>query len=162
MDVVTDWVNGSNLIINGDVIWGGLMVALPFCPMTIIMLQLALETFNWHSKPCGGLFVLIFVLPAAVLATPLYMGIVLFGAILRLWAPLYEDAEDVMRGPIAGCWQDLKDMPIQFRMVEMVGESYPQALLGELVPFNMVDSTSSYHHCSQGHPKFSPNNLENT
>ena len=34
-DVVTDWVNGSNMIKRGDVIWGGIMVALPFLPMTI-------------------------------------------------------------------------------------------------------------------------------
>ena len=131
LDVVTDWVNGSNLIINGDLIWGGLMVSLPFLPMTIMMLNFAFLGFA--QAWCLGLLALIFVLPAAVLATPCYMVIVLFGGILKLYAPLYEDAEDIMRGPIAGCWQDFKDSPVDLRMFEMVGESYPQALLGESI-----------------------------
>merc|ERR1711962_988831 len=40
-DVFTDYWNGGNLIASGDVIWGGIMVSLPFLPMTIILLFIA-------------------------------------------------------------------------------------------------------------------------
>ena len=124
---MTDWVNGSNLIINGDVIWGALTVALPFLPMTVSMLFLAFSKQIGKLVPdligkvywCRVLLLLIFLLPAAALATPIYMGFVLFAALAKLYNPLMDDGHEV------------KTFSALFRMAEVVGESYPQALLGE-------------------------------
>ena len=117
------------MIINGDVIWGALTVALPFLPMTISMLWLAFSNFAdklladliGHGKVywCRRLLLLIFLLPAAALATPIYMGFVLFAALAKLYNPLMDDGHEV------------KTFSALFRMAEVVGESYPQALLGE-------------------------------
>ena len=127
MDVITDWVNGSNLIINGDVIWGGIMVSLPFLPMTIVMLFIAFESIA--RKSWKGFLLLIFLLPSAAFFTPLYIFTVFLAALLRLYHPLIEDEEKVLGGWVDG--EAVKHFPAQLRMVEVVGESYPQALVGE-------------------------------
>ena len=125
---MTDFVNGSNLIINGDVIWGGLMVALPFLPMLIAMLWLAFSFLTGKDNRCWGLLLLIVSLPAAVLGTPLLWIWVLLAALLKLYDPVMKEENR------RSFWLNdpfVKDIPALLRMGEVVGESYPQALLGE-------------------------------
>merc|ERR1719264_1207217 len=66
-DVITDWVNGSNMIKRGDVIWGGIMVSLPFLPMTIALLYFAFGFLRLPETWRVGLFLLLFLLPLAAL-----------------------------------------------------------------------------------------------
>ena len=132
MDVVTDWVNGSNMIINGHLIWGGLMVALPFLPTSIVLVWAAFQAITDKEDRSLGLFLLIFCLPLAAVCTPIYMGYVLFAALLRLYNPLIKDEERILGGRLKG--EFIKWVPALFRMAEMVGEACPQALLGE-TPF---------------------------
>ena len=142
-DVVTDWVNGSNMIKRGDVIWGGIMVALPFLPMTIGLLWLAF--FNLADKDdwWKGLLLLLFLLPAAALATPAYMGFILLVGLVRLVKPQIADEEEVLCGLLDGGTVKGFFSPL-LRMVEVVGESYPQAILGESSLTCLIQ-----HHCSQ-------------
>ena len=131
-DVITDWVNGSNLIINGDVIWGGIMVSLPFLPMTIVLLYGAFVFLADKESRCCGLFLLLFLLPLAALSTPIYMGFIVLAALVRLFVPQAEEDE------LLGGW-----LSPALRMLKGVGESCPQALLGES-PFTCLIQ----HHCS--------------
>ena len=128
-DVITDWVNGSNLINRGDVIWGGLMVSLPFLPMTILLLFLAFQFLTKKEDRWQGLLLLLFLLPAAALVTPAYMGFILLAALVRLVKPQIGDEDKLLGGFLKGEVVNIAS-PL-LRMVEVVGESYPQALLGE-------------------------------
>ena len=101
---------------NGDVIWGGIMVAIPFLPMTIFTLWVAVTGLIFDQECCGGLLLLTFLFPVAVLNTPGYMLRVLLAALHRLYNPMMKN----------------KAQCLTFRMFEVVGESYPQALLGKL------------------------------
>ena len=144
-DIVTDWVNGRNLIVNGDVIWGGIMVVLPFLPMTVALLWISFLGLNNKDNWWKGLLLLIFLLPASVLGTFVYMGAVLLDALAKLHSPLTSVMPVVKEEE--GTWMMLggleiwafKWWPVLLRMVEVVGESYPQTLLGEL-----LQSTSPY------------------
>ena len=141
MDVVTDWVNGSNMIKRGDVIWGGLMVSLPFLPMTIALLWVAflgLTEKNW----CGALLLLLFLLPAAALFTPVYMVFILLVGLGRLVKPQIGDDDKLLGGLLPG--KAVKESAPRLRMFEVVGESYPQAILGESPLTCLIQ-----HHCSQ-------------
>ena len=73
---------------NGDVIWGGIMVALPFLPMTVALLWISFLGLNNKDNWWKGLLLLIFLLPASVLGTFVYMGAVLFDALAKLHNPL--------------------------------------------------------------------------
>ena len=141
-DVVTDWVNGTNLILNGNVIWGGIMVALPFLPMTIAMPFFAFWCLAGKKYWWVGLLLLLFLLPAAALATPVYMGFILFAGLVRLFKPQIGDNEKVLCGWLRG--EHVKWFAPLLRIVEVVGESYPQALLGESSLTCLIQ-----HHCSQ-------------
>ena len=69
-DVTTDWVNGANLIIDGDVIWGSCMVALPFLPAAIaglLWIWMCLAERNW----CNVLLSTILYVPCVLIGTPL-------------------------------------------------------------------------------------------
>jgi hypothetical protein len=122
-DVITDWVNGANLILNGDVIWGGLMVALPFLPTIIVLLYFAFLLLSDKDTWWLGLFLLVCLLPAAALCTPIYIGSILLAALLRLHKPQMGDQEKLL-SKLVKAWSPM------LRMVEVVGESYPQAILG--------------------------------
>ena len=141
-DVITDWVNGSNLIKRGDVIWGGIMVALPFLPMTIYLLFLAFAGLADKKGWWVGLLLLLFLLPLAALATPAYMGFILLAGLVRLVNPQIGDDDEVLGGLLDG--DHVKWLSPLLRMVEVVGESYPQAILGESSLTCLIQ-----HHCSQ-------------
>ena len=112
-------MNGTNLIKNGDVIWGSIMVALPFFPMTVFLLFIAFGLLTRKDARCRGLLLLLLLLPAAALATPAYICFIVIDAILRLIKPQMANGDKLLGGS-----------PM-LRMLEVVGESYPQALLGE-------------------------------
>ena len=129
-DIVTDWVNGANLIKNGDLIWGGIMVSLPFLPMTIALLWGTFSILADEEEPrWQGVLLLILLLPAAVVATPIYMVFVLFIGFVKIYKPDINDEDELLGGHLKG--KNAKVFPALLRMSEMVGESYPQALLGE-------------------------------
>ena len=98
--------------------------------MTIVTLFIAFGLLANKEDWCVGLLMLIFLLPAAALATPIYMGFVLIAAFAKLYNPLMKDEDEVLGGCMKG--DNVKLLPAMLRMVEVVGESYPQALLGEL------------------------------
>ena len=126
-DVVTDLINGRNMILNGDIIWGSVMVSIPFLPMTIAMLYCAFGLLS-DGEPLG-LFLLIMCLPAAALCTPIYIGWILLAALVKLKKPVIKDDDEVLGGCLDG--DNVKMLPALFRMGEVVAESYPQALLGK-------------------------------
>ena len=118
------------------------MVSLPFLPMTIGLLFAAFFFLSNKETWWMGLLLLIFVLPAAALSTPIYMGFIVLAALARLVKPQLGDDEKVLGGLLEG--NIVKIFSPMLRMVEVVGESYPQALLGES-PFTSLIQ----HHCQQ-------------
>ena len=105
------------------------MVSLPFLPMTICLLWFAFNFLADEEYRCSGLLLLLFLLPAAALCTPVYMGFILLVALLRLFKPQIGDEDKLLGGLLDGDTVNIVS-PV-LRMVEVVGESYPQALLGE-------------------------------
>ena len=129
---------------NGDVIWGGIMVALPFLPMTVALLWISFLGLNNKDNWWKGLLLLIFLLPVVALGTPVYMVFILLAGFGRLVNPQIGDDDEVLGGLMEG--DTVKMFAPLFRMVEVVGESYPQALLGESSLTCLIQ-----HHCSQHH-----------
>ena len=124
-DIVTDWLNGSNLIYEGHVIWGWVMVLLPFLPGVIAFLGLAWQALTDKKyKQC--FFILLFFVPGVVLGTPLYMVFVILVSCAKFYKPVLAENEKVL-----GCFDEktLKAFGPGVRMGEVVGESCPQAML---------------------------------
>ena len=115
-DVTTDWVNGYNMIMDDNVIWGTVMCILPFAPMAIVGPPLVYANLD-KGKCCRVLAILIFYIPFVVIATPIYMGFVLFTGALKLWNGM--DGED------------FNSNSALLRISEIVTESCPQSILGE-------------------------------
>ena len=106
------------------------MVSLPFLPMTITLLWGTFSILADEEEPrWQGVLLLILLLPAAALATPIYMVFVLFVGFVKLYKPDINDEDELLCGHLKG--KNVKVFPALLRMSEMVGESYPQALLGE-------------------------------
>ena len=128
-DVFTDNWNGGNLIADGDVIWGGIMVSLTFLPMTILLLYLA---FVWLADKENRWkeVLLLLLLPLQVaIATPAYWIFIIVAGFVKLYKPVIEDEDKLLGGWLSG---DTVNFAPILRMLELVGESYPQAILGEL------------------------------
>ena len=134
MDVTTDFINGANLMNNGDTIWGAVMVALPFAPVAVVGIGVVLAAFHndgtWGKKGLlyGALSVVLYV-PGVVVVTAFYMLFVLSSGLAKGWNPKIEYRPDrevflCFDGDTIAKW------PPILRMVEVVGESYPQAVLG--------------------------------
>ena len=134
LDVTTDFINGANLMNNGDTIWGAVMVALPFASVAAAGILGILVLFNndgkWGKKGLlyGALSVVLY-LPGVVVVTAFYMLFVLSSGLAKGWNPKIEYRPDrevflCFDGDIIAKW------PPILRMVEVVGESYPQAVLG--------------------------------
>ena len=118
-DVTTDWVNGANLINNGDTIWGALMVVAPFTPAVLWCLFLG-YTFLEDKEWCKILLGFIFFVPAVVFFTAGYMLIVLVSGCAKVVYP--DDVED----------DELDEKsPAFLRIAEVAAESYPQSVLGK-------------------------------
>ena len=131
-DIVTDWLNGSNLIYEGHVVWGWVMVLLPFLPGVIAIIGLAWQEFQLKEyKQC--FIILLFFVPGVVLGTPLYMAFVIFASCVKFYKPVLADKEKVL-----GCFDErtLQTYGPGLRMGEIVGESCPQAMLGKFLKSN--------------------------
>ena len=128
-DVFTDYWNGGNLIASGDVIWGGIIVSLPFLPMTIALLYLAFLALADKEDRCAGVLLLLLLPLAAALATPTYWIFIIVAGFAKLYKPVIEDEDKLLGGWLSG--DDVNRGAPALRMLELVGESYPQALLGE-------------------------------
>ena len=123
-DVATDWVNGSNLIEDEHIIWGTVMCILPLVPAGITVPLIAFKVRRWYSIVAF----LILYIPLVAIVTPLYIGIVLFTGILKVWDPELSKKEDLLFG--ADGW-DLIFYSSVCRILEIVTESCPQSILGE-------------------------------
>ena len=129
-DVFTDNWNGGNLITSGDVIWGGLMISLTFLPMTIGLLYAAFIDLAVKENRLKGVLLLLLLPLATALATPTYMIFIIVAGFAKLYKPVIKNEDKLLGGWLSGEIVNIF-API-FRMLELVGESYPQALLGEL------------------------------
>ena len=137
MDVSTDWVNGANLIEDGDTIWGLIMVLLPFTPVAILGVGAVLVAFFDNGcKGCfcyGPLAVALYI-PGVVLCTAGYMLFVLVTGFLKVLNPEIEtfSEEDLGKEKFCGLRGEIiLQIPPMLRMAEVATESYPQSILGE-------------------------------
>ena len=106
------------------------MVSLTFLPMTIFLLYYAFFWLaNKRNRWKGALLLLLLPL-AAALATPAYWIFIIVAGFAKLYKPVIEDEDKLLGGWLSG--DDVNIAAPLFRMLELVGESYPQALLGEL------------------------------
>ena len=129
-DVFTDYWNGGNLIAGGDVIWGGIMLSLPFLPMTIFLAWIAFGWLSNKEERCIGVLLLLILPLAVAIATPTYWIFIIVAGFVKLYKPVINNEDKLL-----GSWLSVKTVNLWtpwFRMLELVGESYPQALLGEL------------------------------
>ena len=125
-----------NLIKDGHIIWGLLMVLLPFAPAAIVGVFLVFEDAvskdTWKKKSKYGFLGLVLLVPGVIICTPLYMLFVLVTGFLKVWNPEIETDEDL--GKEQFCCLDgrtILQIPPLLRMAEVVMESYPQSILGE-------------------------------
>ena len=129
-DVFTDYWNGGNLIASGDVIWGGIMVSLPFLPMTILLLYGAFSELAVKENRWKGVLQLLLLPLIVAIATPTYWIFIIIAGFAKLYKPAIKNEDKLF-----GYWLSGEIVNITapwFRTLELVGESYPQALLGEL------------------------------
>ena len=110
------------------------MVSLPFLPMTIVLLYFAFSFFADKEDWWQGVLLLLLLPLLVAIATPTYMIFIIVAGFVKLCMPVIEDDDDDVDG--LSVFSSLSGLvntfaPI-FRMLELVGESYPQALLGEL------------------------------
>ena len=132
--MVTDWLNGSNLIQDGHVRWGWVMVLLPFLPGAVAGVWVVWAFFD-DKEYCKCFLTMLFYVPCVLLGTPLYMVFVIFSSCVKLFKPDLGDKEKVLCGLLGG--EIVKQFGPMFRMSEIVGESYPQSMLGEF-PLNQA------------------------
>ena len=106
------------------------MVSLPYLPMTIVLLYFAFSFFAdkedwWKRVP------LLLLLPlATAIATPAYWIFIIVAGFAKLYKPVIKNEDKLLGGWLSG--EIVNIGAPYFRMLELVGESYPQALLGEL------------------------------
>ena len=130
------------------------MVSLPFLPMTIVLLYAVFIRLADKEYRCGALLLLLFLLPAAALFTPVYMVFILLVGLGRLVKPQIGWNERVLCG-LLDAWnvEEFKGfVPPMLRMVEVVGESYPQALLGESSFTWLIQHHRLHHHHNHSPP----------
>ena len=106
------------------------MVSLPFLPMTIFLLWFAFVFFADKEDRWKRVLLLLLLPLATAIATPAYWIFIIVAGFAKLYKPVIEDEDKLLGGWLSGKTVNLF-API-FRMLELVGESYPQALLGEL------------------------------
>ena len=105
-DVVTDWLNGSNLIQEGQVAWGLLMVMLPFLPGAVVGVYVVWSLF--HKKEYFKFFLsVLFYVPGVVLGTPYYMIIVILASCVKLFKPDLDKEDKVFGWIDAGFFKQL-------------------------------------------------------
>ena len=135
LDVTTDYVNGANLINNGDTIWGAILVTLPFVPMALLGLVFLLGVMvgfdddNRLVRCSKRLLAVVLYVPGVILSTALYVLFVLTAGFAKVLNPEIESQPDRELFPGFN-GEDIANFPPLLRMGEVVGESYPQAAIG--------------------------------
>ena len=127
-DIITDWLNGSNLIQEGHVMWGWVMVLLPFLPGAIVGLLLLFNALK-EKKYCNFVCLLLFCVPGVVLGTPLCMVYTMFTFLVKLFV----DTSKSRGSAIEDGNFFLHEITGWFMMAEVVGESCTQAMLGKFL-----------------------------
>ena len=124
-DIVTDWLNGYNLIQEGHVMWGWVMVLIPFVPGAVVGVWFVFaNSQDYRRRP----IILLLYAAGVVFGTPLYMTFVMFTFCVKLFNPDLRHTDEVFScidGNMVHFFGPL------FRIGEMVGESYPQSMLGK-------------------------------
>ena len=142
-DVTTDLVNGVNLIIDGHVIWGICMVALPFTLMAIALVG-ALPFFVMMMLPdkfgcclavcqCSCLSAILYI-PAVLICTPVYILYILISGCVKVFFPDIESfSEEDLDEKVAFGWrlEDFAEYPNLLRTAQVATDSYPQSVLGK-------------------------------
>ena len=142
-DVTTDLVNGVNLIIDGHVIWGICMVALPFLPAALAMVG-GVPFFVMMGLPdkfgcclavclCSCLSPILYI-PAVLVCTPVYILYILISGCVKVFFPDIESfSEEDLDEEVAFGWrfEAFAEYPNLLRTAQVVTESYPQSILGK-------------------------------
>ena len=101
------------------------MVLLPFLPGAVVGVWWAWASFS-DKKYYWCFLTLLFYVPGVLLGTPLYMAFVMLTSCVKLFKPDFDNKEKLL------CWLlDGEKVSPMLRMSEIVGESYPQSMLGE-------------------------------
>ena len=127
-DVGTDIVNGYNLIEEGHTIWGTIMCVLPLAPVGIIGPLFIFDDVD--NKICAILVILLLYVPALPIGTVGYIMFVLVVGLIRIWNPNLSDRDDTIIFGMDG--EDIVDAAVGLRIAEIVTESCPQSMLGNL------------------------------
>ena len=106
------------------------MVSLPFLPMTIALLYVEFFWLAVKENRWKGVLLLLLLPLAAAIATPTYWIFIIVAGFVKLYKPVIKDEDELLGGWLSG--KIVNVLAPNFRMLELVGESYPQALLGEL------------------------------
>ena len=165
-DVTTDLVNGVNLIIDGHVIWGICMVALPFLPAAIAMVG---------AVPLGVMGVLdvnfgcclavclcsclspILYIPAVLICTAVYILYILISGCVKFLFPDMESISEADLDKNVGYGlklKDFKEIPNMLRTAEVTTESYPQSILGKHKGCNLQESIRKFLTMAEGHSSY--------
>merc|ERR1711962_181131 len=103
------------------------MVSLTFLPMTILLLYGAFLLLANKEYRCFGVFLLLLLPLATAIATPAYWILIIVAGFVKLYKPVIKNEDKLLGGWLSGKYVTVAPF---FRMLELVGESYPQALLG--------------------------------
>ena len=119
-------MNGVTLIEDGHIIWGLLMVLLPFAPAAIVGVFLVFEDAvskdTWKKKSQYGFLGLVRLVPGVIICTPLYMLFVLVTGFLKVWNPEIETLPEEDLGKEQFCCLDgrtILQTPPLLRMAEV-------------------------------------------
>ena len=106
------------------------MVSLTFLPMTIGLLFVAFFILFGKEGRWVGLLLLLLLPLLVAIATPTYMIFIIVAGFVKLYKPTIKNKDKLLGGWLSGILVNA-GAPI-LRTFELLGESYPQALLGEL------------------------------
>ena len=105
-------------------------MSLTFLPMTIVLLYVAFTGLADKKDWWKGALLLLLLPLATALATPAYWIFIIVVGFVKLYKPVIKNEDKLLGGWLSG--EIVNTGAPLFRMLELVGESYPQALLGEL------------------------------
>ena len=98
--------------------------------MTILLLYGAFSELAVKENRWKGVLLLLLLPLAVALATPAYWIFIIVVGFVKLYKPVIKNEDKLLGGWLSG--EIVNTGAPLFRMLELVGESYPQALLGEL------------------------------
>ena len=99
--------------------------------MTILLLFLAFFFLSNKEHRWFGVLLLLLLPLATAIATPTYWIFIIVTGFAKLYKPAIKNEDKLLGGWLSG--DTVNIFAPLLRMLELVGESYPQAVLGELV-----------------------------